>query len=481
MPIRQLEERVFAHGDPADTSVLGDALASAGDLRGELIALEAAAGHPLWVGKPIPRYLEDVSDERGEPWREAVLAWAGPQVARAIDDGWLELRFHRGFADARVRYRADACAALLESPAGRVLRSLELEGHIGPESLRELLAGVQREQPWLERLLLASWRNEGSQIDLRPLAELLPRLAELSLYGHRVVSHLPPPGPRTLRLAGAHALALAEPLPGVACLDLAIHPALQEPPLDAAVAIASRRWFPHLARLDLSRNEPGAREPESLGWRGAGGSIFTHLSALDVLPDLAELRLPEVRTEADATAVRAALSRLPPASRLVLTREYDCLTDEPSPRAAALAADPRVALPVRYPFPLPSTIGKDALSIDDHTVGIDGLAEYLALVWGELGEAARRAWYALFELVSDLPYDDADGRAVIVRAPREALLAALASCALIAKRRYRDLKRTRPIYDHPSDTERLWLELLRALEAAPANETCTVQRQWGLS
>jgi hypothetical protein len=97
--ITELEERVYEHGNPVDLAVLGDALASLGDPRGTLIALEATAGHPLWVAKPIPHYFEGT--EREEPWRAELLSWAGPALAHEIANGCVELRFHAGFGGYR--------------------------------------------------------------------------------------------------------------------------------------------------------------------------------------------------------------------------------------------------------------------------------------------------------------------------------------------------------------------------------------------
>jgi hypothetical protein len=475
--IRELEERVYEHGDPADLSVLGDALASFGDPRGELIALEAAAGHPLWVGAPLPQHLVAYYDETAEPWRETFLAWAGPALAAMIDAGWVELRFHAGFVDARVRLRADAFAALHDSPVGRTLSSLEIETGSDARELPDMIARWRRKQRWLRRLVLAWWRHDGPPIDLHALAPRLPRLDELSLYGHRVARRIPP-GVRTLRLAGAHALELAEPLPSVEHLDLARYPSLTEP---AQLAAASRRWFPGLLRLDLSRNEPGREPPWSLGGRAEDGSIFTYLAELDVLPRLRELRLPSLRDADAVSAVRAALARMPAAARVRVARAYENRWCGLVPHGAELADDPRVELPPVFPFPSPEHVGKDALKIERCVVGIQGIIEYLALVWPSLDEPTREAWRVFWRFLDDLPYEDDDGRTPAGELPCTTLLAAVGSCDAMRGRRYRDLRRGGPIYAVRTGTDHLWIELLRALRRQSGGETVTVRRRWGLS
>lgn len=476
MSVRRLEELVYAGGDPADISVLGDALASFGEPRGELIALEAAAGHPLWLGKPIERYLEDYYTELAEPWREALLAWAGPALARFVEEGWVELRFHAGFVDARVRYRPDAYAALHGSPAGRVLRSLELQGD--GEEVRAMLACVGRKQRWLGRLVVAAWRNEGAPFDLVALAPLLPRLEELSLYGPRVASQIPP-SVRTLRLAGVPALELAGPLPHVTHLDLARYPWAGAPP---SIALASRQMFPNLRELDLSRNEPGHEGPVNLGGRPEEGSIFDELAGLDVLPGLDVLRLPSLRTAGTVTAARGALARLPAAARLSIARAYENRYCGLAPRCAELADDPRVLRPPVFPFPSIDHTSKDALWIDDdHVVGIRGIVTYLEAAWGSLDEPARQAWRAFWRFLDELPYEDDDAGDVIERFPRATLLTALETCEGIGRRHYRDLRRGLPIYADRTQLEYLWVGLSRQLRKQPGGDTVTVQRKWGVS
>lgn len=481
MSVRRLEELVYAGGDPADISVLGDALASFGEPRGELIALEAAAGHPLWLGKPIERYLEDYYTERAEPWREAFLAWAGPALARFVEDGWVELRFHAGFVDARVRFRPDAYAALHGSAPGRVLRSLELYGD--GEEVRAMLACLGRKQRWLGRLVVASWRNPGAPFELGALAPLLPRLEELSLYGPRVASRIPP-GVRTLRLAGVPELELAGPLPQITHLDLARYPqsSAQSGAPPPSVAIASRRLFPNLVGLDLSRNEPGQTAPANLGGYPGEGSIFDELAGLDVLPGLAELRLPSLRTGAAVTAARGALARLPAAARLSITRAYDNRYCGLAPRCAELADDPRVLRPPVFPFPSLDHTGKDALWIDDdHVVGIRGIVTYLEAAWASLDEPARQAWRAFWRFLDELPYEDDAAEDVIERFPRATLMTAVETCEGIGRRPYRDLRRGGPIYADRGELEHLWVRLLQQLRKRPGGDTVTVQRKWGVS
>jgi len=257
---------------------------------GTLNAHEGAAGHPLWIAKPIDRHVEEYSPELEEPWRDSFLAWVGPALAGAISDGSVELCFHAGFVDARIRRRPDAFAALRESPLGGALCRLEIFGD--NDEIRAMIAQLRDEQLWLRCLAVASLRLEGAALDLHALGPLLPRLEELSLYGHRVATRIPP-GVRTLRLTGCDALELAAPLPSVELLDLVQYPWSEPLPL----AVASRRWLPSLARLDLSRSDPPANF----------GRYFldvTELARLDVLSRLAELRLPSLRYDDDVDTMR---------------------------------------------------------------------------------------------------------------------------------------------------------------------------------
>jgi hypothetical protein len=233
-----------------------------------LVAHETAAGHPLWIAKPIERSLAQDGTDPGESWRDSFLAWTGPALAGAVADGSVELCFHAGLVDARIRRSPDAFAALRESPVGGVLHGLEIFGD--NDELRGMIAQLRDPQPRLRRLAVGSLRLEGAALDLHALHPFLPRLDELSLYGHRVATRIPS-GVRTLRLTGHDAVELAAPLPSVEHLDLAHYPWSEPLPM----TVASRRWCPALARLDLSRSEPPSRAPQTSSFEASGGLLIS--------------------------------------------------------------------------------------------------------------------------------------------------------------------------------------------------------------
>lgn len=197
--------------------------------------------------------------------------------------------------------------------------------------------------------------NEAIASDV--LRRALPRLAYLEVQGARVLGDVVHPGVRVLRMTGAHAVHSVRgdgaPWASVKLLDLAFEdrerdraPVRErwrdEPWYDkhyeerylagAARALSAAR-LPALRAIDLSRNEPGWTLPHHLGGER---DPFRFLAGLALRDQLVRVRMPSLRTAAQAQQLTAAIAAMPALRELSLARQYATSAVEvPAPAVAS--------------------------------------------------------------------------------------------------------------------------------------------------
>ena len=354
-----------------------DLLLAEGDPRGELIALDLDP-------QPSPAWHER---------RRAVMAaWLGKQLA-----GPALNRVKLGFLETAADHDG---LALLASPAGAFVTSFQTRGEIRP--VRTALAKLAAQpRPWLARLAIQTQGEDGVGAAL--VDELIagtPALRALELSGANVVAGFAHPGVRELRVSGATALDWERAPPAAEQLDLAFLPVDVDGELTIQrTDILAAARLDALVRLDLSRNEGGARAPHLLGGT---------LDALDVLlaaplrAQLTHLVLPSI----DGTVkLRRALDSMPVLQHVRIARLYAPIADE------ICACAPFIELPPVWPWPPRDCIDpREQLSIavpgePTREVDLAGIVVYLEQAWATLSPQVQAAWHELWGFVADLAWD----------------------------------------------------------------------------
>ena len=349
---------------------------------------------------------------------ELLVGWIGEALlARILAAGAIEC----GFVELYIVEDARLLADVLASHAGPFLRSLTIRG--GAATVKravEALADTAR--PWLARLAIEQLDLARSPPTLpRALADrlatVLPRLAELSVTGHRVFGRLELPQLRRLAVTGHDAInSLAGEggalLPEVTAVDLAFGVADTLAGIPVIDALLPRARFPALVRLDLSRNEPGAFPPHNLG---LAVDPFAWLRDLPIRAQLREVILPSVRTEEQSDALGAALATMPALRRVEQVRRY-ALRDARFP--VPLGVERVVAWP--RPWLPPDTLGEAGFSIALHAGEPPNLCQGLPLArWldrhgARLSEHVLAALGHLFGFLERLPPGEARAFPAIV-------------------------------------------------------------------
>ena len=406
----ELEASLQARWSRDELAVYADALMAEGDVRGELIALDL---HREPRPRPIARSRQ----------RLALLArWLGEELAESAYD-----LTRYGFLDTCRDVGKSLLVPLLDRASPHV-RSLDFIGYSHPElrGLIEKLAGEPR--PWLVRLAITlndEWPRPGPIIDDDLAARLIaatPRLVDLEIEARDLFAAFPHPAVTRLRsshrgirtLAGDNTVAL----PAVTELDLALserfdqdHEALDP---DDAVRLLPRAALPALARLDLSRNEPGLLLPFHRGFD------FDHVmlrivGRWPICAQLTHLRVPALHGKADLDELTGLLARMPALVELEVARGYSDMA-QLLPRLAEL---PRVRAP-RWLWPWPHRFPPgDLLVFDGLPIKAQSLAAALELHYDAIPEAARDAWSRLWVLAGSMhapearPFPRADLEAAV--------------------------------------------------------------------
>jgi hypothetical protein len=402
--------------DPMLASIMevySDALQKNGDPRGELIALDS---------------LSVSTSESELRRRELHLKWLGNDLGQ--------------HPDIISKYGLLQVVASDEDP-GLLSRLFAVDGraHIegitvfgGTDLIRTVVMEIAAETlPWLNRLRFIVVDDDrarvGGFILTHSIAARLiastPALYAMNVSGIGFVRHFCHPSLLSLVVNGYDAIgSLSDPdapgFPGVMELDFAFHAAGDriDPVEDTIQRLLPAGHFPSLRRLDLSRNEPGYAEPRHLG---GNLRIFELLNRLELSSRLTHLRLPSLRSPADAEHLQSALDRMPNLMELRVSRSYGSRREIVHPSATLRVPPPRA-------WPAPDEVSSRHISVhlsDDLGSFNLHLAEGVAAmegVYDQLPTEAREAWNALWTAISD---EHGAGRTVL---PMTTLALALDSC-----------------------------------------------------
>jgi hypothetical protein len=349
----------------APMMVYADALQSAGDIRGDLIALDLSDTPRARALRPLDR------EALHRRWLGALASH--PNVSTRF--GLVSLTIYAN-SDALLR-------TLVQGPAARYIEAVRLSG------TRRFLAGwmeelAQRPLPWLGRLSLTATDAPTTTFAIsRALAEALaaPRLHTLSLDGDFLLADLAYPLLTSLEVDGFAALGSwhdGAVLRNVVALDLAL--AATDQPTTAITQRISSAKFPRLRTLDLSRNAPVMRTKQLL-------PVF---ETSPIVSELHHVKLPPVLDSLDARVVQQALDRMPMLQSLAVTDWYGAPPQLLHPTAT-------LALPPAKPWTPrtdvdPSTQLRIESGSEAHLLGLLELCHVMENRFSRLDAEARAAW-----------------------------------------------------------------------------------------
>lgn len=380
--LERIEAELAATWDRKTLAVYGDYLQASGDPRGELIAID------LRVETDGP------SDELAARKRELSDAWLGPEIAArvlaigAVQDGFVHIRWGLGADELERMLGVDAFAS--------ALRELWIEDR--DPGLRRAIDMICRAQlRWLERFSLARY-PDGFDAELsqsiaidddraRALVAATPRLRVLTAAGVNAFGELVHPHVRELCLYDYNSMAclLRDGAPFASTTDVDLQ--LFSVPSDGELAsLLPAGRFPALRRLDLARNERHQ------------GSVLELLRNHPLVPQVAWLRVPSLRDDADVDAIESIGARMRSDAELVVARAYAGTTRTPSPR---------IAMPVLWPWPRGGLRGHLAVKIPGSafkdTADLRGLIKVLEVAFNQLSEVSRDVWATLWRQIAELP------------------------------------------------------------------------------
>ncbi len=350
-------------------AVYADVLQTEGDPRGELVAIDLhAEAHGL---------SHELASRRAELLRSLV----------ELDGGGLRSQF--GWIDVDLSGSdITALARVLASPFAPYLRDVVVWGAGRIHAVVAMLAQAPR--PWLVRLSLegserGAWSIVGHAATAA-LAQATPHLAHLELRGGGILEGLDHRAVRTLRVHGRTTMASlvgeGAMLDAVDTIDLVL------PAEDARtrLELLPAERLPALRRLDLGRNAPPDLERFV--------DCLDVIEPLAILSQLTHLRLPALRSIADAQRLDAIVARMPDLVELELSAHLSelrpAVTVEPMPRSWRCLDRVHSRPPLRAEVP----------SDPDHVFALDigEAASVLEASYDALPDDARTAWDTWFNM-----------------------------------------------------------------------------------
>ena len=357
-----IEGRLRERWDREVLAVYADALQSAGDPRGELIAIDL---HVDAHGR---------SDE----------------LARRKDEllGKL-LGIHRNSAQCRYGFIGFDLSAIestrpladvLGGPLAGYIRDVVASGAPTIALVARLLS--QGTHPWLTRLALEARGALGPTLvgegGTAALAKALPNLDHLEVLGSPGVTRLVHPRLRSLRVTGLWALTeLVDraSLQALESLDLSL------PEGRPSVPVLARERFPALRRLDLARNAP----PDTERTIDAIGMLELE----PIVAQLTHLRIPVIESLAAKQRLDRVIARMPKLVELEvrshLSELQPAVTVEPLPRCWRAIDHIRSRAPLR----IETTAGAFAVDLGEAVDVLEGS-------YRDLPPSVRAAWDTWF-------------------------------------------------------------------------------------
>ena len=251
------------------------------------------------------------------------------------------------------------------------------------------------------------------------LAASAPALYVVSLIGEHVVRELVHPSVRRLVVAGHAALGALQgegvPLDGIIELDFAFQTSAGRAEPAQLARLLAADTLPTLRRLDLSRNEPGYREPASLG---GTVPVFRFLRSLALVRQLTHLDVPAVRSAQDLDLLQSTLDMMPVLERLEVTRVYGHVHHGLRHATASVVVGSSTQWPAREP-------GEQAVLLE-LADAVEQVADLRVLIgvmersYVALPVEARLAWDDWWEAIATQASFDL---------PSELLVTALGACA----------------------------------------------------
>ena len=359
-----------------ELSVYADELQQAGDVRGEIIALELQPRRP------------DIEARHARLMRQ-----------------WLEFD-PQGMPGVRFRFAsvdvtADGLARVAGTAAEPYVRSVFAAGS-NSDALRVLDDLTRMPRPHLERLSIVTGRRFGdpraptapfviTDVLAKRLVAVTPNLAWLSLVGNRLVRELAHPTLQRLRVIGHDAVAsLVETgaaMPAVRELvfgftgDRNGRIAFGEAGLPRT--LLSRGTLPALEALDFGPNEMQRT------WEDGRVAIFELLSELGVLQGLRRLRVPTILANEEQTALDHACEQIRSLELLETGNEL------PGPLHDQL--EPSTTLMIRIEG-----------HAHDHHISMRRLGELMVARWSALDDDTREAWTELWNALAGIPLEPED-------------------------------------------------------------------------
>jgi len=371
--LTELEAALRVHWDPELASVYADALAAAGDPRGELIAIDL----------DVAKHGSTAEHERRHA--ELVKAWLGLSESPMwkVRDGIIDLHVYANLDELRV---------LEASPGAPYFGELGISGDTALTD-SALLVLTARARPWLTRIMIARDRDRvpapiSSELGDR-LVGATPNLGRFRFVGSQVFERFAHPTVRAIEVCDTSALRGAGPFPAATSLALWF---TRPPERDDLSRIDPAR-FPAVRRLDVARYDVIAN-----GARGYGVTeLARYVRELGIADQLEHVHFPAPRSTADDAALQATIDASPRLRTVAIARTSRRTTAVRSTRVA-------ITTPPPGSWPL-DDVWFHALRFelaDEIDVYIEDLQGVMESCYDRFSPAERAAWDAFWTFVIDL-------------------------------------------------------------------------------